>query len=144
MRTISQIILHCSDSGFGNAELIDAWHRERGWEGIGYHFVICNGQAAAHSVYDAATDGLVQTGRPEMHIGAHAKGHNAHSLGVCLIGEHRFTGMQFVALQSLLRTLQKRHHIAPAAVLGHCELDQHKTCPNLPMAWIRAVLAQPA
>lgn len=140
MRTISQIILHCSDSRFGNAELIDAWHRERGWDGIGYHYVICNGHPNAGSEYDPASDGLVQHGRPVEKPGAHAKGHNAHSLGVCLIGERRFTGMQLAALSGLLHILQKRYALPARAVLGHCELDPRKTCPNLPMAWVRDTL----
>jgi hypothetical protein len=37
MRAIKQIIIHCSDSEFGNVIQIDRWHRERGWKGIGYH-----------------------------------------------------------------------------------------------------------
>ncbi len=142
MRTIRKIILHCSDSRFGNAQLIDQWHRERGWDGIGYHYVICNGQAAPHGKYDPACDGLVQNGRPAEQPGAHAKGHNAHSLGVCLVGRRRFTGLQMVALFGLLRTLGRRHALSPGDVLGHCELTTGKTCPNLPMPWVRDMLAR--
>ena len=43
MREIKKIIIHCSDSEFGDAALIDKWHKERGWTGIGYHYVILNG-----------------------------------------------------------------------------------------------------
>ena len=38
-----KIVLHCSDSTFGNAAVITNWHIQRGWQTIGYHFVICNG-----------------------------------------------------------------------------------------------------
>ena len=44
MREISKIILHCSDSEWGSASVIDQWHKERGWTEIGYHYVITNGQ----------------------------------------------------------------------------------------------------
>jgi len=37
-----KVIIHCSDSSFGNAVLIDKWHRQRGFDNIGYHFVILN------------------------------------------------------------------------------------------------------
>ena len=44
----SAIIIHCSDSRWGNAWHIDTWHRDRGfqWPGgaIGYHWVVCNGR----------------------------------------------------------------------------------------------------
>lgn len=44
MGRIDKIIINCSDSDWGDAEVIDEWHRERGWDGIGYHYIICNGR----------------------------------------------------------------------------------------------------
>ena len=71
MRTITLIIIHCSavrPYQTSTAAQIDSWHRARGWNGIGYHYVILR-------------DGTVQPGRPEDAVGAHCVGHNAHSIG---------------------------------------------------------------
>lgn len=62
------VILHCSDSKFGNAVLIDNWHREKGFNNgagihIGYHYVILNGQISA-TKYHNYFDGNIETGRP--------------------------------------------------------------------------------
>ena len=40
MAKLTNIIIHCSDSDFGDAQTIDLWHKQRGWKGIGYHYVI--------------------------------------------------------------------------------------------------------
>ena len=37
------IVIHCSDSSYGTVDIIDHWHKMRGWSGIGYHYVIGNG-----------------------------------------------------------------------------------------------------
>ena len=44
MRKIDSIIIHCSATKVGQdftAADIDRWHRERGFNGIGYHYVVC-------------------------------------------------------------------------------------------------------
>ena len=53
-------------------------HLDNGWDGIGYHKVILR-------------SGIIENGRPEFWIGAHVKGLNKSSLGVCLIGSKIFT-----------------------------------------------------
>ncbi|MBQ0048079.1 MAG: N-acetylmuramoyl-L-alanine amidase [Prevotellaceae bacterium] len=76
MRTINELIIHCSATAEGKdftAADIDRWHRVQGWSGIGYHFVI-------------RLDGTVEPGRPIDKAGAHCSGHNANSLGICYIG----------------------------------------------------------
>ncbi len=90
-RVIDSIIVHCSDSACGDREVIDKWHRERGWNEIGYHFVITNGHLVSGSKYNPDHDGDIQVGRPVGKIGSHCKGHNANSIGICLIGKHHFT-----------------------------------------------------
>ena len=76
MRTINEIIVHCTatfpDQAVTVAD-ITRWHRQLGWKTIGYHFLI-------------TLTGEVQTGRPIEEAGAHCKGHNAHSIGVCYAG----------------------------------------------------------
>lgn len=82
------IVVHVSASTWGEASVIDGWHKERGWSGIGYHGVILNGRRQYAAAYQEALDGHIQPGRPETAMGAHclAKGMNTCSLGVCLIG----------------------------------------------------------
>lgn len=133
MREIKKVIIHCSDSSFGNALLIDKWHRERGWKGIGYHFVILNGCIFKDN-YMAENDGLVEVGRAISEIGAHCKGQNEDSIGICLIGERTFTPKQlYYSLPRLLKELNARFGIISGEIYGHYQFDPGKTCPNIDM-----------
>ena len=63
MRKITEIIIHCSATTEGkdfSVEDIDRWHRQRGFNGIGYHFVIYR-------------DGSIHAGRSKRQIGAHVE-----------------------------------------------------------------------
>jgi len=76
MRDITRIILHCSATVEGkdySVDTIRVWHKKRGWSDIGYHWVI-------------RLDGSIEVGRPLEKSGAHTKGHNKDSVGVCYIG----------------------------------------------------------
>jgi len=137
IKDIKKIIVHCSDSSFGDVETIDRWHKERGWSGCGYHYVITNGIAKKHDPYDQELDGLIQKGREWKKIGAHCKGHNHDSIGICLIGRHHFTAKQIlVALPTLLIMLGDLG-IGAANIFCHCEFNKNKTCPNIDPALIR-------
>lgn len=106
------IIVHCSDSPQGrgdNAATIDRWHKERGWSGIGYHYVILE-------------DGAVEAGRPLGKSGAHARGYNDY-VGICLIGKDVFTDEQFNSLETLCRGFDTNN------IIGHYKVSA-KTCPN--------------
>lgn len=131
-RKIDMIVLHCSDSDnprHDNIETIRQWHTERGFTGpdgisgneddIGYHFVITK-------------DGVVHEGRPLNSIGAHVKGYNEHSIGICLTGKlkSQFTPKQFKAALALIRKLFSDHELDWKAVRLHNQLDKGKTCPN--------------
>ncbi|HHD11115.1 MAG TPA: hypothetical protein ENK42_01615 [Deltaproteobacteria bacterium] len=83
MRRIDKIIIHCSASDFGSAALIDRWHRERCWRMIGYYYVILNGYRKKGR-YNKDDDGLIEPGRPIEEIGAHCRGQNRTSIGICL------------------------------------------------------------
>lgn len=112
------LVVHCSDSPQGrgdSAETIHRWHKERGWDGIGYHYVITE-------------IGEVQNGRPHYWTGSHVRGHNENSLGICLIGDKTFTPKQMDALKALLNRLNKEY--PEAVICGHRDLDSGKTCPN--------------
>ena len=76
MNTIDTIIIHCSATKAGwdyHAKDIDRWHREQGFQCIGYHWVI-------------TLDGDIEQGRPETMTGAHCKGWNERSIGICYVG----------------------------------------------------------
>ena len=134
---IKKIIVHCSDSYFGDKDLIDEWHKARGWKGCGYHYVILNGVSTYGKPYNPAFDGVVQTGRLLVETGAHCKGHNEDSIGICLIGRHHFTGRQlFDALPGLVLTLGELG-LTWEHVYGHCEFNSLKTCPNIDPAILR-------
>lgn len=135
-RGIDKIILHCSatpptqDIGAGD---IRRWHKARGWADIGYHYVI-------------RRDGSLEVGRDEAKVGAHVKGHNQGSLGICLVGGttlagepmYNFTGAQMVRLKALMRTLMARHK--SARVHGHNEFSD-KACPTFDVqVWAEEVL----
>lgn len=128
MATIDLIVLHCSDSPDEHhvtAEDIHSWHKARGFDGIGYHYVI-------------ERDGTISPGRPEYWRGAHARRYNSNSLGICVVGRDVYTPQQIQSLDVLHRRLKKAH---PSAIWkGHRELDEYKTCPNdVLMAWLRGV-----
>ncbi len=139
-REIKSVILHCSDSDFGDVDEIDEWHRLRGWNGIGYHFVITNGRLKSRAEYTQYNDGIIQTGRNLDYPGAHCIGQNAESIGICLIGRHTFTARQlYQALPELLSKLMFEHDISIDNVFGHCEFSREKTCPNIPKEIIRKI-----
>ena len=124
------IVIHCSDSEFGSSILIDEWHRkERGWNSIGYHFVICNGKID-NSTYIDCMDGAIERGRDIHKMGAHAKGYNDH-IGICLIGVKDFTEKQFNSLAILIKELISLYNIDMDNIIGHYQCKgTNKTCPN--------------
>lgn len=129
-RDITKIIIHCSatpprmDIGAGT---IKRWHTDpkpkgRGWSDIGYHWVI-------------RRDGRVEQGRPEARAGAHVRGHNANSIGICLVGgtgedgkpETNFTKEQWASLRGVVSGALVRY--PGATVHGHNEFA-NKACPT--------------
>lgn len=125
MRKIKEIIVHCSATAEGKdfcAKDIDLWHKAQGWDCIGYHYVV-------------KLDGTVESGRPIEKVGAHCKGHNAYSIGVCYIGgvaadgktpKDTRTPQQKAALQLLVDNLKR---VYPGSkVYGHCDFAS-KACP---------------
>ncbi len=118
-KNIKLLVVHCSDSEDDenlNAIDIHKMHLSFGWDGIGYHKVITR-------------SGKIENGRPEYWIGAHVRGKNDVSLGVCLIGKTSFTKKQFTSLE---RVLKKWKTLYPnAKIIGHKDIgNTNKTCPN--------------
>jgi len=120
MRPIEGIVIHCADTPASmdiGADEIRAWHRERGWRDIGYHWVI-------------RRDGTVEAGQPEQEPGAHVAGHNSRTIGVCLVGGKggaNFTAHQWAALEAKVAELVAKY--PGVTVKGHRDYDQHKECP---------------
>lgn len=127
---IQSIIIHCSDSSddldIGKKE-VDVWHKARGWDGCGYHFVI-------------RKDGVIEIGRNIRTAGAHVEGMNKYSLGICWMGRTDITESQMHSLKLLVVKLLDDHNLSITDVLGHCEVNLYKTCPNINMDTFRRTL----
>ena len=115
------IILHTAAyKGDADIEDIRRWHLDRGWNDVGYHYYI-------------RRDGEIQKGREETVSGAHARGMNADSLGICFEGHgdyEAFTQYQRNALCDLYEDILTRWDIPVENVLGHRETGAPKTCPG--------------
>lgn len=136
----THIIIHESDSSWGSAEEIHKWHLERGWSQIGYNLVILNGQLKSKSAYNELYDGFIEHGRMYHIAGAHARGYNKQSIGICLIGKHgSFSESQMSALINKVVELVKVYQIPVENVLGHYEipLSGGKVCPEIEMVEFR-------
>ena len=125
MRIITLLIVHCSAVRPGqrsSAKDINGWHRDKGWNGIGYHYVV-------------RRDGSIELGRPIEEVGAHCVGHNSHSIGICYEGGLDANGEeadtrtpeQKVALRKLLEELHEQ--FPKAMIVGHHDLNPGKKCP---------------
>ena len=126
MRQIDKIIVHCSATPEGRdvtVHTIRKWHvKERGFSDIGYHWVI-------------DIHGVLHKGRHESKSGAHAKGHNSRSIGVCYVGgvdasmnpKDTRTDAQKETLRCLLIDLLIRY--PNAVIIGHRDLSS-KSCPS--------------
>jgi len=139
MREIDSIIIHCSDSISGNAIIIDEWHRERGFNEIGYHYVILNGNPQRANVL---VDGFIETGRDISKEGAHCLGHNERSIGVCLIGKSgHFTPKQYKSLVFLIKSLKASYN--GINVFMHSDLDpiNKPLCPGIDVATLLEFMA---
>ena len=130
-REVKKIIIHTSDSSFGNAALIDSWHREKGWDSIGYHKVILNGRLQNPIDYEMSLDGLLETGRADNVQGAHTLGQNAESVAICLIGNsYTHTPAQIKQLVATIRHYKAKYE--GANVYFHSEFNKDKKgCPGI-------------
>ena len=118
MRLINLIVIHCTATQAGKeytVEDITLWHKQRGFRTIGYHYLI-----HLNGIIDGAKQGC----RTIMEIGAHAKGFNRRSVGVCYVGGLLYgepadtrTPAQINAIRRLVKALQT---VFPGAeVTGH-------------------------
>jgi len=133
------IVIHHSDTPSGSAAKFDAAHKAKGWDELGYHFVIGNGTETG--------DGQVEVGPrwPKQKWGAHAKTpdnrYNDYGIGICLVGNFdatRPTSAQMKSVAKLTAYLMKTYHISPNNVVGHGD-TKPTDCPgrNMSVATVR-------
>ncbi|MDO4163494.1 MAG: N-acetylmuramoyl-L-alanine amidase [Bacteroides sp.] len=119
MRNINYIIVHCSatrEDRCLTVAALEAEHRRRGFDGIGYHYYV-------------RKDGTVLSTRPLAKVGAHCRGYNRYSIGICYEGgldsqgraKDTRTPEQRMALRQLVARLLRRFH--NARVCGHRDLS---------------------
>lgn len=145
MRNITHIIVHESDSSWGDSAVIDDWHKKRGWIGCGYHDIILNGKRNPKSSYNENEDGFIEGGRMLKTVGAHARGFNRQSIGICLIGRGgKFTEKQLSSLIDRIIKYMLIFGIPVENVLGHYEipLSGGKVCPEIDMKDFRNKLSE--
>ena len=135
MRKIDEIIIHCAATQPGwmasepveaKRTEIDRWHRDRGFNSFGYHYLIDR-------------DGQTCAGRGLEQQGAHTYGHNDNSIGICLVGGHgssatdafstNYTDAQDQALRVLINELKIRIPTIKK-VSGHNDYTNAKACPG--------------
>jgi N-acetylmuramoyl-L-alanine amidase len=133
------VVLHHSATATGGMAAFHRMHEARGWDGVGYHFVVGNGT-------DTPDGALETTFRwREQREGAHAKGWNDLAIGVCLVGNFEETAptpAQVRTLTTLLRWLRERFRVPAERVVGHGRLGE-TLCPGarFPVAEVVAASA---
>ncbi len=124
MRKINECIIHCADTPDDkdfSVKDIDNWHKQRGFNKHGSHTMYCGYH------YVITRNGIIEKGRLLNEIGAHCRGYNLTSVGICLIGRNNFTNKQWSALRRLMYELEL---LFPGIEFcGHNEFS-NKTCPN--------------
>lgn len=118
-RPVSRVFLHCSASDnpdHDSAATIDAWHREKGWAGIGYHFFI-------------RKDGRLEKGRDLEKVPAAQENNNVGTIAICLHGlaKEKFTEAQMRTLRGLCLDIDHAY-AGRVSFHGHCEVAR-KACP---------------
>lgn len=126
MNRIERVVVHHSASGRGTTfAAIKKWHTDpkpdgNGWSDIGYNFVITG-------------HGKLRVGRPLPTTGAHAKGVNSTSIGICVVGDNTKNGKEWHPIQgaALVEFIDACKLLWPGIeVCGHRDVG-HTECPGL-------------
>jgi len=126
MRDVNRIVLHCSATVEGKEYSVDtirSWHTAKGWSDIGYHYLI-------------SLDGCVGIGRPIDKQGAHVRGHNKDTIGICYVGgvnadlkpKDTMTPEQEDTFRSLVASIRTLFG-EDITIHGHNEFSS-KACPS--------------
>lgn len=129
-----KVILHCAATGDYktskfNIGHIRQWHLEKGWTDVGYHKYIDR-------------NGNIQQGRNDNIVGAHCKGHNQDSIGVCYEGSYFPTAYQWDSIFNLYRSFRDIYKINHTDWFAHNEFDPGKECPGFSGEILRKLLAK--
>jgi len=128
------IVIHHSATPTGNAASFDRMHKAKGWDELGYHFVIGNGTMSG--------DGQIEVGPrwSKQKWGAHAKTpdqrYNQYGIGICLVGNfdiERPTRAQMESVARLVGYLMKTYRIPASCVVAHSETKATE-CPGRHMS----------
>lgn len=129
------IVIHHSATKVGSAAIFDKYHKSgNGWEGVGYDFVICNGNGGANGQVQVTFRWAQQK------IGAHCKTDstnwaNRDAIGICLVGNFNKTAptyRQMSSLVKLVRFLSNRYNIPKSRIYGHNTTPRHSTKTDCP------------
>lgn len=134
MRAIEKAIVHCAATPNGKSfdvKDIDNWHKERGFNKSGKHSRFCGYH------YVIKVDGVIEKGRLLNEVGAHCKGLNSNSIGICLIGTDNYSEAQMKSLELLLVELKAL--FPQMTIHGHNEFST-KSCPGFNVQdWIKTL-----
>ena len=126
MRNVNEIIVHCSATREEQQVSVDTirdWHLAKGWNDIGYHFYI-------------ELDGTIKKGRDIDKTGAHCKGHNRNSIGLCYCGGVESDGKTpkdtrtETQKESMLHVLKTLKAMYPDAIIYSHNEFANKACPS--------------
>jgi len=143
------IVIHHLGLPGGDAESVNRLHLSYGYRGMGYHFLIGNGNGLG--------DGIIQVGyrwneqKPGAHVArvaADSQFYNEHAIAICLVGNGNrrpFTDLQMRSLVQLVRRLQAELGIGPEAVHLHSDLAPEVSSPGrfFAASWLRDQLPAP-
>jgi N-acetylmuramoyl-L-alanine amidase len=139
--TPTAVILHCSATpdysadnelfDFFGADEINDWHKQRGFDKIGYHIVV-------------RRSGAIEYGRalvpPKVEKGAHCKPTNSYSIGICYIGTKIPTTAQIKSLKKLYKVIFDRYNISINRWFAHRDFAKTE-CPGFEMSVIRDLIS---
>jgi len=132
------IVIHHSATDEGNSLQFDKYHQGKGWEGIGYHFVIDNGTKEKQ-------DGQIEVSPRwiKQEDGSHCRASNMNekAIGICLVGNFNreyVSSKQLDALVYLVNVLRKYYKIPLKRIIGHNQVLGARTeCPGKNFPWAR-------
>lgn len=122
LRKPKYLVFHHSASKVAAPQDVNRWHKARGWSGIGYHYLV-------------RKDGSIHRGRPENKLGAHVRGHNSDTIGICAEGDftrETMSDAQIAALQELRADIHRRY--PGIKDLRHSDLNP-TSCPGNRYPW---------
>jgi len=130
------IIIHHSATDFGSSKAFNEAHMKRGWQGVGYHFVIDNGTSGKG-------DGQIETSPRwiKQQDGAHCKAGdmNKKGIGICLVGnfsQDKVSRRQMDSLVYLVNKLKDYYRIPKKNIIGHGQVRGAQTeCPGKKFPW---------